>query len=58
MYETGEQEETRVLLPADLLDELEHAEGSRTARGQTEGEKPWLVLCWINASFFVNIQLR
>jgi hypothetical protein len=53
MYETGEQEETRMLPPAGLLGELEHAEGSRTARGQTEGKKePWLVLCWIDSSFF------
>jgi hypothetical protein len=39
MYETGEQEETRMLPPAGLRDELEHAEGSRTARGQTEEKK-------------------
>jgi hypothetical protein len=39
MYETGEQEETRMLSPAGLLDELEHAEGSPTTRGQTEGKK-------------------
>jgi hypothetical protein len=45
MYETGEQEETRMLPPASLLGEIEHAEGSPTARGQTEGKKPWLVLC-------------
>jgi hypothetical protein len=39
MYETGEQEETRMLPPAGFLGELEHVEGSRTARGQTEGKK-------------------
>jgi hypothetical protein len=39
MYETGEQEETMMMSPAGLLSELEHAEGSRTARGQTEGKK-------------------
>jgi hypothetical protein len=39
MYETGEQEETRMLSPAGLLGKLEHAEGSPTARGQTEGKR-------------------
>jgi hypothetical protein len=39
MHETGEQEETRMLPPAGLLGELEHADGSPTARGQTKGKK-------------------
>jgi hypothetical protein len=39
MYEMSEQEETGMLPPAGLLGELEHAEGSRTAGGQTEGKK-------------------
>jgi hypothetical protein len=39
MYETGEQEETRMFPPAGLLGELEHAERSRTTRGQTEGKR-------------------
>jgi hypothetical protein len=39
MYGMSEQEEIRMLPPVGLLGELEHAEGSRTAREQTEGKR-------------------
>ena len=59
MYEMSEQEETRMLPPAGLLGELEHAEGSPTARGQTEGKKNHgQFFAGSILHFLVNMQLR